>query len=70
MRAIGEIGLDYHFDDDPPRDVQKKWFIRQLELAQELGMPIIIHSRDAASDTMEILKDMDGGRNGLSDIYI
>lgn len=64
VKAIGEIGLDYHFDNDPPRDVQKKWFIRQLELAQELGMPIIIHSRDAASDTMEILKDMDGGRNG------
>ena len=64
VKAIGEIGLDYHFDDDPPRDVQKKWFIRQLELAKELGMPIIIHSRDAASDTMEILKDMDGGRNG------
>ena len=64
VKAIGEIGLDYHFDDDPPRDVQKKWFIRQLELAQELGMPITIHSRDAASDTMEILKDMDGGRNG------
>lgn len=64
VKAIGEIGLDYHFDDDPPRDVQKKWFIRQLELAQELGMPIIIHSRNAASDTMEILKDMDGGRNG------
>lgn len=64
VKAIGEIGLDYHFDDDPPRDVQKKWFIRQLELAQELGMPIIIHSRDAASDTMEILKDMDCGRNG------
>lgn len=64
VKAIGEIGLDYHFDDDPPRDVQKKWFIRQLELAQELGKPVIIHSRDAASDTMEILKDMDGGRNG------
>lgn len=64
VRAIGEIGLDYHFDDDPPRDVQKKWFLRQLELAQELAMPVIIHSRDAASDTMEILKRMDGGRNG------
>ena len=64
VRAIGEIGLDYHFDDDPPRDVQKKWFLRQLELAQELAMPIIIHSRDAASDTMEMLKRMDGGRNG------
>lgn len=57
VRAIGEIGLDYHFDDDPPRDVQKKWFLRQLELAQELAMPIIIHSRDAASDTMEMLKE-------------
>ena len=64
VRAIGEIGLDYHFDDDPPWDIQKKWFIRQLELAQELTMPIVIHSRDAASDTMEILKRMDGGRNG------
>lgn len=64
VKAIGEIGLDYHFDDDPPRDVQKKWFVRQLELAQELAMPIIIHSRDAASDTMEILKSMDGGKNG------
>lgn len=64
VRAIGEIGLDYYFDDNPPRDVQKKWFVRQLELAQELSLPVVIHSREAASDTMEILKDMDGGRNG------
>ena len=46
------------------QELQKKWFLRQLELAQELTMPIIIHSRDAASDTMEMLKRMDGGRNG------
>lgn len=62
--AIGEIGLDYHFDDAPSREVQRKWFVRQLELAAELNMPVVIHSRDAASDTMEILKSMDGGKNG------
>ena len=62
--AVGEIGLDYHYrleDDpsetDPPRDVQKKWFIRQLELAKETGMPVIIHSRDATADTLEIMRD-------------
>lgn len=63
VRAVGEIGLDYHFDDDPPHEIQKKWFIRQLELAAKLSLPVIIHSRDAASDTMEILKETDGGRN-------
>ena len=53
--AIGEIGLDYHYEE-PGREVQKKWFIRQLQIAQELNMPVIIHSREAAADTMEILK--------------
>ena len=46
--AIGEIGLDYHYDE-PEREVQKKWFARQLDLAYELDMPIIIHSREAAT---------------------
>ena len=41
--AIGEIGLDYHYEE-PGREVQKKWFIRQLQIAQELNMPVIIHS--------------------------
>lgn len=53
--AIGEIGLDYHYEE-PNREVQKKWFIRQLQIAQEMSMPVIIHSREAAADTMEILK--------------
>lgn len=52
--AIGEIGLDYYWDT-PSREIQKKWFIRQLELAKEVQKPIIIHSRDAARDTYEIL---------------
>lgn len=53
--AVGEIGLDYYWDKED-RDIQKEWFIRQLHLAKELHMPVIIHSRDAAADTMEILK--------------
>ncbi len=54
--AIGEIGLDYYWDTTEP-EVQKYWFLRQLALAQELDLPIIIHSRDAAQDTYEILKE-------------
>lgn len=55
IKAIGEIGLDYYYDD-VPRDVQKRWFSRQLELARELDMPVIIHDREAHADTMEILR--------------
>ena len=54
--AIGEIGLDYYWDN-VPRDVQKHWFKRQLELAEELDMPIVIHNRDAHEDTYNILKE-------------
>ena len=53
--AIGEIGLDYYWDN-VERDVQKKWFVCQLEIAKETGLPVIIHSRDAAQDTLEIMK--------------
>lgn len=53
--AIGEIGLDYYWDE-PDREIQKKWFIRQLDLAREVSLPIIIHSRDAAKDTLDIMK--------------
>lgn len=53
--AIGEIGLDYHYDE-PDREIQKKWFIRQLQLARETDLPIVVHSRDAAADTLDILK--------------
>ena len=53
--AIGEIGLDYYWDE-PEREIQKKWFEAQMELAREVKLPIIIHSRDAAKDTYDIMK--------------
>lgn len=53
--AIGEIGLDYHWPEPSPQS-QRKWFGRQLELAGEVKLPVVIHSRDAAEETMEILK--------------
>ena len=53
--AVGEIGLDYHWDE-PERPVQKKWFERQLMLAKEKRMPVVIHSREAAQDTLEIMR--------------
>ena len=55
--AIGEIGLDYHWEDNPPREVQQHWFRRQLQEAARLGMPVCIHSRDADQDTLDILKE-------------
>lgn len=55
--AVGEIGLDYHWKE-PEAAVQKKWFERQLELAREVKLPVIIHSREAAKDTLDIMKGM------------
>lgn len=52
--AVGEIGLDYYWDE-PDREIQKKWFVRQLALARECGKPVVIHSRDAARDTVDIM---------------
>ena len=57
--AVGEIGLDYHWDE-PERPIQKKWFERQLFLAKERDYPIIVHSREAARDTLEIIKACGG----------
>ncbi len=54
--AIGEIGLDYYYDLSP-RDKQRHWFERQLELAYELDLPVSIHSRDAAQETFDIIKN-------------
>ena len=56
VRAIGEIGLDYYWEE-PDHETQKKWFYRQLNLARELKLPVIIHSRDAAKDTLDIMKE-------------
>ena len=54
--AIGEIGLDYHWDEPEPA-AQRKWFLRQIQLAREVQLPVIIHSRDAAQDTLEIMEE-------------
>lgn len=54
--AVGEIGLDYYWNE-PDRELQKEWFRRQLSLARELAKPVIIHSRDAAKDTMDLMTE-------------
>lgn len=56
VKAIGEIGLDYYWDD-VERAVQKKWFARQVELAKKVNLPVIIHDRDAHGDCMDILRE-------------
>lgn len=61
--AVGEIGLDYHWDE-PGRDVQIRWFVRQLELARELRMPVVIHSREAAKDTVDLMTAEKAGELG------
>lgn len=58
VKAIGEIGLDYYYDFSP-REVQKKRFAEQIDLARQLKLPVIIHARDAHGDTMEIFKKSD-----------
>ncbi len=56
--AVGEIGLDYYWDKEPEVQAnQRYWFGRQLELAREKGLPVIIHSRDAGADTMQVMKE-------------
>lgn len=58
VKAIGEIGLDYHwFKEKEEHEFQKVWFIKQIELANKLKLPLSIHARDASEDTYEILKE-------------
>ena len=66
--VVGEIGLDYYWDNEP-HEVQQKWFIRQLELAGEVKKPVIIHSREAAADTMYIMKNYAQGLDGVIHCY-
>lgn len=61
--AVGEIGLDYHWKEPEPQ-VQKVWFERQLMLARETGLPVIIHSRDAARDTLDMIQALHAGETG------
>ena len=62
--AVGEIGLDFYYDNSP-REIQKKVFRRQLDIAAEFGLPVEIHTRDAEPETIEILKEYEGRVKGL-----
>ena len=55
--AVGEIGLDYYWEENPPREIQKEVLRKHMELAKELNMPVIIHDRDAHKDTLDIIKE-------------
>ena len=57
VKAIGEIGLDYYWKENPPRDLQQRVFRHQMELAGELGLPVIVHDRDAHGDCMAIVRE-------------
>lgn len=62
--AIGEIGLDYYWNKDN-KELQKELFIKQIEIANKLNKPIVIHTRDAAIDTIQILKEHPVNRKGI-----
>lgn len=62
--AVGEIGLDYHWNTEN-KDIQKQAFIKQIELANKLNLPIQIHTRDAVMDTLEILKNHPVNKKGI-----
>ncbi len=55
--GIGEVGLDYHYENSPSKEIQKKCFIKQIEIAYKNNIPVIVHSRDAHEDTYEIIKE-------------
>ena len=61
--AVGEIGLDYHWNKET-HECQKEWFIRQLQMAKEVKLPVNIHSREAAQDTYDIIKQYHAGTTG------
>lgn len=64
--ALGEIGLDYHYDNSP-REIQREVFVNQMQIARQAGKPIVIHSRDAWEDTIELLEThwRPGGLGGI-----
>lgn len=68
--AIGEIGLDYHWTKElDKRELQKEYFIKQIEFANKVGLPISIHSREAFNDTIQILKDHKPLHGGVMHCY-
>jgi len=68
--AIGEIGLDYYWDkDESVRKQQKEFFIKQIEIANELNLPVSIHCREAIEDCLQILKENHVNRGGIMHCY-
>ena len=65
MTAVGEIGLDYHYEDMCPKEIQRRWFDAQLSLAEAANLPVIIHDRDAHGDCMDILRAHKGRVRGV-----
>ncbi len=65
VRAIGEIGLDYYWEENPPRELQREVLHAQLELAEELKLPVIIHDREAHGDCLEIVR----AHPGVTGVY-
>lgn len=64
VAAVGEIGLDYYWDENPEKEIQKKWFERQMKMAEEVKLPLIIHSREAARDTFDMISGHPARKNG------
>ena len=70
VKAIGEIGLDYHWVKDPiQREIQKEYFIRQIEFANHVGLPIAIHNRESTDDCLKILKEYPPIKGGIMHCY-
>ena len=70
VKAIGEIGLDYHWVKDPiQREIQKEYFIRQIEFANYVGLPIAIHNRESNEDCLKILKEYPPVKGGIMHCY-
>ena len=68
--AVGEIGLDYHWEKDPSRRlIQQKIFVAQLDLARQLNLPVCVHDRDAHADTLKILQTEARGLRGVLHCY-
>ena len=64
IRAVGECGLDFHYDHSP-RETQRAVFRAQLDLAEELGLPVVVHSRDADADTVHMIREYRGRVTGV-----
>ena len=65
VRAVGEIGLDYYWKDNPPKEFQREVFHTQMELAEQLGLPVIVHDREAHRDCLEVVK----AHPGVTGVY-